>query len=998
MSAATAESAHEPRAPAGELDVFLSYSRRDSRFVARLAKALQARGRSVWIDKDAIPPGAPWRQELGTAIEAASVFVFVISPDSVNSTECAAELARAVELNKRLVPILHRDDPDVPAVLMALQYIQIHDERDFPAGLELVERAIDTDHDWVRAHTHWGARALRWAERGGDRSVLARGGDLRAAEEWLAGQGRGSGPPPTQLQADFVLASRQVERRRLRTLVGAALTAVAISASLAVVALLQRTEAIEQRNQAYSRELAAHAVIELSSDPERSLLLAVEGDQIVRTPQTVDALRRALSASRVRASMRGHRGSVIRALFVAGGDRIATGSRDGTARLWSRGGRSLAIMRHHAPLRGLAATADGRVLATASEDGTARIWDGRSGRAITTLRGHRGKVSSAALDRDGRIAVTAGDDGTVRVWNAHSGVQRAVLRGHRGAVGTAALSLDGRHVVSGGDDGTTRLWTVRSQRARVVQRHGYPVDNVEFSGTGREALTLTQDGVATIWRVRTWKPSTTITDVFSAAMSADGKSLVTGSHDGTAKVWPSRGSDVRSELRGHGETVLGTSLTADGKLAATSGVDHTARVWDTATGRSLAVLRGHTGFVHHVHFSRDARMVLTASGDGTARRWDVGQPLELRGHGSRRGPTDLDVWSGRAPQVTGAEMSPDGRHVISSSRDVTAPARLWDRVSGRELYAPPGCRRPDWWVKDSPWVSCISDASMNASGGAGILNDVRWSPEGRRVVAVGDYGPYVFDPFSGRVLAELRGHKSEVHGARFSADGKHIVTAGKDGTARVWRASDGRQLALLQPQETPRASKEDRALVAAAFSPDGRRIATAGYDGTVRIFDAERGTQTVAHRINDGIVLDVDWSADGRHIAAPTGNAARVWKVNGWRRAAVMRGHDGLVSTSSFSADASLLITGGYDGTARVWDVADGEQVTALPGHAQTVTSARIDETKRYLVTGSEDGTVLVHRCEACGAPDELKRLARQHITRNLTSEERRRYLAEPST
>src|SRR3954454_21313173 len=81
-----------------QLDAFISYSRRDQAFVGGLREALQTTGRSVWVDEDAIPPGAPWRQELGTAIEACIAFVFVISPDSLDSTECRRELVRAVEL------------------------------------------------------------------------------------------------------------------------------------------------------------------------------------------------------------------------------------------------------------------------------------------------------------------------------------------------------------------------------------------------------------------------------------------------------------------------------------------------------------------------------------------------------------------------------------------------------------------------------------------------------------------------------------------------------------------------------------------------------------------------------------------------------------------------------------------------------------------------------------------------------------------------------------
>ena len=84
-SVAEADRSDAPAAQDRTLDAFISYSRRDAAFVIELKNALERRGRNVWIDADDIPPGAPWRRELGSGIEAADSFVFVISPDSLES-------------------------------------------------------------------------------------------------------------------------------------------------------------------------------------------------------------------------------------------------------------------------------------------------------------------------------------------------------------------------------------------------------------------------------------------------------------------------------------------------------------------------------------------------------------------------------------------------------------------------------------------------------------------------------------------------------------------------------------------------------------------------------------------------------------------------------------------------------------------------------------------------------------------------------------------------
>jgi TIR domain len=87
-------------------DVFISYSREDKPFVQKLYEALQLRGRSTWVDWDAIGLAEDWRQAIARGIEGANTFVFVISPDSITSFQCLKEIDHAVKHNKRLAAIL----------------------------------------------------------------------------------------------------------------------------------------------------------------------------------------------------------------------------------------------------------------------------------------------------------------------------------------------------------------------------------------------------------------------------------------------------------------------------------------------------------------------------------------------------------------------------------------------------------------------------------------------------------------------------------------------------------------------------------------------------------------------------------------------------------------------------------------------------------------------------------------------------------------------------
>jgi WD40 repeat protein len=203
----------------------------------------------------------------------------------------------------------------------------------------------------------------------------------------------------------------------------------------------------------------------------------------------------------------------------------------------------------------------------------------------------------------------------------------------------------------------------------------------------------------------------------------------------------------------------------------------------------------------------------------------------------------------------------------------------------------------------------------------------------------------------------LLGHQGDVHAVAFSPEGRRVLTASQDGTARLWDPATGKELLRLRGHTA--------AVVAAAFSPDGRRVLTLapGPDRSARIWDADSGKELVRLQLSgkwdarfrlDGFASSA-FSPDGRRAVTAFGEypdcSARVWDAETGREVAVLQGHDGPVGSAAFSPDGRHVVTASLDTTARVWDSATGKELAVLRGHRCGVASAVFTPDGRRIFT-----------------------------------------------
>ncbi len=234
-------------------DVFISYRRKDAAFVKQLAAAFTTQGHDVWVDWEDIPPGvSDFTREIGLGIEGANTFIAVLSPDFLESEYCLNELQYATDLNKRIIPIVHRpvDDRSIPEAVRTINWVYFiphaGQSNEFPTAFKALQQAINTDYDYLREHTRLLTRARNWATADRDASFLISGAELSAAENWLVGAAQHT-PPPATIHSEFILQSRQAQTRRQRRLLSGAVVLLLLALVGLVVAVLGGLEARRQQ-------------------------------------------------------------------------------------------------------------------------------------------------------------------------------------------------------------------------------------------------------------------------------------------------------------------------------------------------------------------------------------------------------------------------------------------------------------------------------------------------------------------------------------------------------------------------------------------------------------------------------------------------------------------------------------------------------------------------------------------------------------------------------
>jgi WD40 repeat protein/serine/threonine protein kinase len=302
---------------------------------------------------------------------------------------------------------------------------------------------------------------------------------------------------------------------------------------------------------------------------------------------------------------------------------------------------------------------------------------------------------------------------------------------------------------------------------------------------------------------------------------------------------------------------------------------------------------------------------------------------------------------GHTSPVTIVAFSPDGERIVTGGGDQNRPfeAKVWDARTGTHLFDLKGL---------PPRLQGVNNPVVR----------VAFSADGKRIVtAGGDTTARVYDATTGALQLELKEPAGDVSDAAFSPDGTRIATA-TVGLLKLWDARTGKALLDWRASATKRL----------AFSPDGTRILTGGHDQAVRVWDARTGKVLLEAKGMMFYDSTVVFSPDGKQIVAGRENGtalvidaqtgAVLLELKGRPNTPNLVYFHPIVMSAAFSPDGTRIVTAGRTGdqtaVANVWDARTGAELLDLKGHTGMVMSAAFSPDGERIITGSLDKTAKV--------------------------------------
>ncbi|KAF1332149.1 U3 small nucleolar rna-associated protein, partial [Globisporangium splendens] len=566
-------------------------------------------------------------------------------------------------------------------------------------------------------------------------------------------------------------------------------------------------------------------------------------------------------------------------------------------------------------------------LVTAGRNLLLRLWDLDTFTCLRTIKAHDTPVLAMDFDPTGTLLATGGSDRAVKVFDIEKGYCTHNFRRHSGIVTLVQFHPDAKRLqlVSCSDDSTVRIWDLYSQKEfACIQDHMSPATCVAFSMDGYTMLTAGRDRVVNFWDLRNNALRQTVViheaiegievlpSTFKCVSSKqhDDSAIyfVTAGERGLLQLWCATGSSCNTVFTQKPESdslkYTGLLLNASRKELMAISADQNFLVFNEHLARTTQIIGFNDDILNLKYIS---------NADGTPSKQIAVATNSDQIRLINRETLSCELLSGHTDIVMALAVSPDGKWLVSASKDRTA--RLWD-VKQRKLLAT--CtghtealgaiaisqKLPHFNMGTAFFVTGSSDKTLkmwSLKPLAGAYND-------RKSVEVTTL----------TTLGAVKAHEKDVNAIAVSPNDRFIASASQDKLIKVWHAQSGNGASVLTLAGTCRGHK--RGVWAVEFSPVDQCLASAGGDKTIKVWSAKDFTCLKTFEGHTASVLNVQFVCAGMQLmSAGADGLVKLWTIKSNECEATLDNHMDKIWALAVAKDSSEMISGGADSTINLW-------------------------------------------------------------------------------
>ncbi|HEV8578232.1 MAG TPA: WD40 repeat domain-containing protein [Thermoanaerobaculia bacterium] len=613
----------------------------------------------------------------------------------------------------------------------------------------------------------------------------------------------------------------------------------------------------------------------------------------------------------------------------------------------------------------MAYSPDGRRIATGDGDHILKIWDANSGRLLKTLtmKGLTPHLGIAFSANGERVATTS-ESGTI-VLDVSSGIERLSQPGWHDMRDNFVLSQDGERLAVYTAGRKVKISGLPGRPEPLVlpdtDAEDWTNRSLAFSPDGAR-LTVASAKTVTIYDAATGSVLRTFptpaADAQNVVLSPNARRIATVRENGEVGIWDIEGGRDLPGFRA--EEIKDLRFSFDGTRLVCASVKQTL-IWDVDAG---AKIREISGYFDIAVSPKGDRLALNASGQASFSVTDAVS-----------GKTLFTSWGIKEMKMRGVAFSTN--HKLVAATVGAGEIQVWSPGFGREMPAPAAGQLRVWDTASGREVLAIETGT---AGGSLAL-----SPDGKRIaMSMDNKGTAtLWETGTGKLIETLAGHEERIYRVAFNRDGSRLATS--DGyMTMIWDATSGASLYSL-----PTGS------FGISFSPDSARLVTArgevwdlaskrkifafsAYVLGCEIIRSPDGRRLAISSIDSSGTTVFD-AASGKSLFGVRGGAEDIYAILG-------------ASGVAFSPDGDLLATVLERNTVKVWNAHDGTEWATLYGHGSVVRGIAFSADGSKLIAVTDDWTMHVHPLRI----EDLMALARTRVKRELTADERKKYLHEP--